>query len=88
LIEKREMTEDTVIRHLGILKQQEPSFNLDKLSPASEVIEMVKEAVTDLKKESDKKNLNELGELKLKPIFDALDEEVSYIDIKLALLFI
>ncbi len=88
LVEKREMTEDTVIRHLEILKDKEKKFNIEKFKPEKDIFEMVAEAVEDLKTENKKENLNDKEELKLKPIFDALDEEVSYRDIKLSLLFL
>jgi len=88
LVENRGMTEETVIRHLKILREQEPGFDIGKFRPEDDVFEMVAEAVEDLKSENNKENLNEKGELKLKPIFDALDEEVSYTDIKLSLLFL
>ena len=88
LIEKRGMTEETIIKHLVILRDKQPDFDIEKFHPNDDIFEMVEEVVTDLKEENDKKNLNELGELKLKPIYDALDEEVSYIDIKLSLVFL
>lgn len=88
LVEKREMTESTVIKHLEILREQEPDFDIQKFKPEADIFEMVAEAVEDIKGENNKENINDLGTLKLKPIFDALDEEVSYTDIKLSLLFL
>ena len=87
LVEKRGMTAGTVIGHLQKIKEMDPAINLEKFKPNWEVVDMVREAVEDLKKENKKENFLEDGTLKLKPIFNALDGEVSYDDIKLALLF-
>ena len=88
LVEKRGMTEETVIRHLEKILDEEPYLNLEKFKPDNDILEMVSEAVEDLKEEEKKENFFEDGRLKLKPIFEMLDGEISYTDIKLALLFL
>ena len=49
---------------------------------------MVEEAFEDMKKEKNTDSKTETGEWKLKPIFDSLDGEVNYTDIKLSLIFL
>ncbi len=88
LVKKRGMTESTVIKHLEILKEQEPGFDIEKFRPEEEIFQMVEEAFEDMKKEKNTDSKTETGEWKLKPIFDALDGEVSYTDIKLSLIFL
>ncbi len=88
LLEKSSWGEETLIRHLLKIKNEDKNFDLEKFKPSIEIFKQVKKTVEKLKKENKKENFNKNGELKLKPIFLALGEKISYLDIKLALLFL
>ena len=84
----RGISSDTVLKHLGIIKDNDPDIDLSFYKPEEERFEMVKEVVEDIKSDADEDNFSPTGDMKLKPIFDGLDGEVSYDDIKLSLLFL
>ena len=84
----REISEDTVIKHLLVLRDAMPELDMAYLSPSEDVISRVTQAEAIIKEQADEEELFEDGSVKLRPIFEALDEEVSYTEIKLAKLFI
>ncbi len=83
---KRELGIDTIIKHLGILKIADKELDLQKYIPNSDISLMINNAIEKIKAKNDTNNFNEQGIIKLKPIFEALNEEVSYNDIKIMLL--
>ncbi len=83
----RSMTESTIMNHLSTLKKEDSTLDLSKFKPKGSVVNAVKKIVLKLKKEKHKENFSENGELRLKPIFDALKGEVSYTKIRSVLLF-
>ena len=86
LAQERELGIDTIIKHLGILKKVDKNLDIQKYMPKVQILEKVNSAVTQIKEKNNKDNFNEQGIIKLKPIFDELNEEISYNDIKIALL--
>jgi len=86
LSSKRELGFDTIIKHLGILKQADKDLDLQKYMPNSEICKKINEAIDNIKTQNNKDNFNEQGKIKLKPIFDKLNGEISYNDIKIVLL--
>ncbi len=82
----RNLSEDTVLKHLIKIKNEHLDFDLSALKPEKKILNKVKKAVEKLIK--NKENFNENGSLKLKVLYDELDGEISYTDIKLSLLFI
>lgn len=83
---KRELGIDTIIKHLGILKQVNKDLDLKKYIPNHETAEMITEAIAKIKDKNNKDNFSEQGIIKLKPIFEELNGDVSYNDIKIMLL--
>ena len=81
-------TVGTVVRHLEKLKEEDSDLNLDKFKPKDELIEQVKSVVTKINSEKKEENFTENGTLRLKPIFDALNSEVSYDEIRFVLMFL
>jgi ATP-dependent DNA helicase PIF1 len=84
---KRELGIDTVIKHLGILKTVEKELDLQKYIPNSNISLMINNAIEKIKTKNDINDFSEQGIIKLKPIFDELNEEVSYNHIKIMLLY-
>ena len=83
---KRGMSKGTIIKHLSILKEQDPDINLDKLMPDSETLELIKNVLKRVQERNNTDDFSEDGKPRLKPIFELLDSKVDYDAIKMALL--
>jgi len=83
----REISEDTVIKHLLVLRDAMPDLEMTYLSPGNNIVSQVKYARKEIEERAAEDEVFEDGNAKLKPIFRALDEKVSYTDIKLANIF-
>ena len=88
LAEKRGVTESTVLKHLAHLLENDKELDLDKFKPDGETHQRISDVVKKLKDANDSEHFSDAGSLRMKPIFEALDEEVSYDLIKVSLLFI
>ncbi|KYJ86594.1 AAA family ATPase [Sulfurovum riftiae] len=88
LAHNRGLSKGTVVQHLAHIKEEEPEINIDKYKPSEEVFEKVGDVVLKLQTKKFKDDFTEDGKLKLKSVFDALDGEVSYDDIKMCMLFL
>ena len=76
----------TIMKHLSLIKEEEPRFDISKYMPSLSVINKVKKAVDEIESANNEEDFSEDGKLKLKPIFVKLNEEVSYNDIKMVLI--
>ncbi|MEA1891757.1 MAG: AAA family ATPase [Campylobacterota bacterium] len=85
LVLSRGMSKGTIIKHLSILKEQDPKINLDKFMPDDKIIILVKDALAKIKERDNKDDFSDDGKPRLKPIFELLDSKVSYDDIRMAL---
>ena len=83
---QRELSIDTIIKHLGILKKVEKDLDLNKYMPNTNISEKINNAIEKIKTNNNQDNFNEQGIIKLKPIFEELNQEVAYNDIKMMLL--
>ncbi len=86
LAEKRGMSRGTIIKHLSILKEENPDINLDKFTSDAKTLELVKGALVTIKERNNADDFSEDGRPRLKPIFELLDSKVEYDDIRIALL--
>ncbi len=84
----RGVTEGTIINHLATLKKEEPNIDLSKFKPSGELVKMIEDIAVQLKEEKNEENFSDDGLLRLKPVFEALDGEVSYDKIREVMLFI
>ncbi len=83
---KRNLSEDTILKHILKIKKENKNLNLDFLKPEKNILEKVKKAKKILEKK--KENLDLDGNLKLKPVFQFLDEKISYDEIKISFIFL
>ena len=83
---RRGMSKGTIIKHLSILKEQEPDINLDKFMPDEKTQMLVRDAVLKIEKKKSKDDFSENGQIRLKPIFEALDAKIEYDVIRITLL--
>jgi ATP-dependent DNA helicase PIF1 len=86
LATKRDMSKGTIIKHLSILKEEDPDINLDKFMPDANTLILVKDALVKIKVRNNEDDFSEDGKPRLKPIFEALNSKVAYEDIRIALL--
>ena len=85
---ERGLSKGTIISHLSTLKKEDEALDLSKFKDNESYPQEIIPIVNRIKEDKSEENFTESGELRLKPIFDALDGEVSYDDIRLALLFL
>jgi len=83
---KRGVSKGTIIKHLGILKEQDSAIDLGKFMPDAQTLLLIKEALAKVKERNNPEEFSESGEPRLKPIFEELDSTVSYDAIRISLL--
>ena len=83
IAKERELTIGTVSTHLIRISDLYPNTDLSRFKPDRKIIAKVKKARNEILKANPTEN-----KISLKPIFDKLNGELSYGDIKLALVFI
>ena len=84
----RQLSQSTIMRHIGELKSQDPSLACDHLRPEDEVMTAVGNAYVAIKIANNPNDFNDDGSIKLRPIFDHLKQSIDYNTIRLALIFI
>lgn len=86
LAKSRGMSKSTIINHLRILKEEDGELNLAKFLPDASTLSRIKEALVKIKERNTPDDFSEDGKTRLKPIYELLDGEVSYDDIRITLL--
>ncbi|WP_352259897.1 AAA family ATPase [Psychrobacter sp. TB55-MNA-CIBAN-0194] len=84
----RQLSQSTIMRHIGELKSQDPGLACDHLRPEDEVMTAVGNAYVVIKVANNPNDFNDDGSIKLRPIFDHLKQSIDYNTIRLALIFI
>ena len=79
IAERRGLTSSAIVDHIGKIKETETDIDYTKFMPSNLIMDKVRLAYSEIEFEDNKI---------LKPIYDFLGGEVSYEDIKKALLFI
>ena len=80
---ERELTLGTISTHLIRISDLYPKMDLSRFKPDKKIIAKVKKVRNAILKANPEDN-----RISLKPIFEALNGEISYGDIKLALVFL
>ena len=80
------MSKSTIINHLRILKEEDGELNLAKFLPDASTLSRIKEALVKIKERNTPDDFSEDEKTRLKPIYELLDGEVSYDDIRITLL--
>ena len=88
LVEERGLAENTIIKHLEILRTYEPNLIMGYLQPDEKIMDKVSQAKQALEQKNNKEDFLEDGTLRIKSLFEYLEEKVSYSNIKLALVFL
>jgi len=84
----RGLGKSTIIQHLARIKEEDPQIDLDKYKPKYEIFNRVDDVVLKLKTKKMKENFSEDGSLRLKPVYEALNGEVSYDELRVCMLFL
>lgn len=79
IADKRGLTTSAIVDHIGKIKEIEPDLDYSKFKPSQKIIDLVRLAYSEIEFEENKI---------LKPIYDYHQGEISYEDIKKALLFL
>ena len=83
----RGLSKGTIIQHLALIKEEMPDFDLSKYKPEAEIFDTVESVLLKLMTKKLPDNFTDDGKLRLKPVFEALNSEVGYDDIRLCMLF-
>ncbi len=84
----RQLSQATIMRHIGELKSQDPSLACDHLRPEAEVMTAVGNAYVAIKVANNPNDFNDDGSIKLRPVYEHLKQAIDYNNIRLALIFI
>ncbi len=88
LATNRGLSKSTIVQHLARIKEENPDIDINKYKPKNGLFERVDDVVLKLKTKNIKENFSDDGRLRLKPVFEALDGEVSYDDLRVCMLFL
>ncbi len=83
----RGVTVATIMNHFSTLKKEDESIDLSRFKPKNLPEEAIEKVVLALEKEKNMENFGDDGKLRYKPIFAALNGEVSYDEIRAVMLF-
>ncbi|MCF6297114.1 MAG: AAA family ATPase [Flavobacteriaceae bacterium] len=83
IAKERELSTGTITTHLLKIAELYPATNLSKFKPDKKILSKVKKARNKILKENSGENT-----ISLKPIFELLEGEITYQEIKLALVFL
>ncbi len=85
---QRGLAHNTIVDHTKQIIELLPDFDISHLKPKKKTQKLVESAVEEIRKKDNSDDFMENGGIKLRPIFEFLNEKISYDDIKMALLFI
>ena len=88
IAEERGLSEGTVMGHFEKIKTIYPEVDISKYKPEQALFRRVQIAHKQILATNDPDQVREDGSVSLKALFDNLNQEVSYAEIKLAMVFI
>ena len=88
IAEERGLSEGTVMGHFEKIKTIYPEVDISKYKPEQALFRRVQIAHKQILATNDPDQVREDGSVSLKALFDSLNQEVSYAEIKLAMVFI
>ncbi len=83
----RGITGGTITEHILKIMDRHPTVDLSPYRPAASIMKRIETATDQLVADGNKENFQENGTIRLRPLFDAMNKEISYEEIKLALTF-
>jgi len=88
IADERGLSEGTVMGHFEKIKTLYPEVDISKYKPEATLFRKVQIAHKQILVKKDPEQVREDGSVSLKALFEAMNQEVSYAEIKLAMVFI
>lgn len=88
IAKERGLSEGTIISHIAKMKDKFPATDLTRFRPVDELMAKVRHAHDILLQENNPDNFQRDGSLTLRSLFDALNGEVGYNELKLCMVFV
>lgn len=85
---ERGLSDKTILGHIEKLAYLKPDFDLSHLRPEEKILRLIAEAVEAIKARNSRDDFLESGKMRMKAVFEHLNEEIGYEEIRLALMFI
>ena len=86
--QSRGLAESTIMGHISDIRRQDPDLNCDYLRPDDAIMTAVSKAHAAIKGANNPNDFSDSGNMKIKPIYDYLQQKTPYNVIRLALIFI
>ncbi|KKP69219.1 MAG: hypothetical protein UR66_C0001G0101 [Candidatus Moranbacteria bacterium GW2011_GWE1_35_17] len=87
IAKERGLAESTILSHLQEIKKLLPELDIEHLKPKAEILCLVLGKAKEIKNKKNPDDFSQDGQIRLRPIFEGLNEKISYEEIKLAMLF-
>ncbi len=88
IVEARGMSEDTILKHLWHLKTENPKLDLKYLQPKEKDLAQIAQGFATARATAKPKDRLANGNIKLRFVFDILQEKYNFRELKLAQLFL
>ncbi len=88
IAEERGLSDGTIMGHFEKIKTIYPEVDISKYKPEQALLRRVQITHKQILTEKDPEKVREDGSVSLKALFDAMNQEVSYAEIKLAMVFV
>jgi len=83
----RGVAESTIMNHFSTLKKDDKNIDLSKFKPKGDFMKPIEEMILKLEKENNEENFSDNGQLRLRPVFDAMEGKATYDEIRATMLF-
>ena len=87
MAEERVVTPSTIVNHLVRLRDKNKDLDIDFLRPKDKLQNLVSDAYKELKKMEKPEHWTESGRFKLGVLYNFLDREIPYEQLRLCMLF-
>lgn len=83
----RGVTEGTIINHFTTLKKDDKNIDLSKFKPSGDFMKPIEKVILKLQEEKNEEHFSDDGQLRLKPVFDLMEGNATYDEIRATMLF-
>jgi hypothetical protein len=73
----RGVAESTIMNHFSTLKKDDKNIDLSKFKPKGDFMKPIEEMILKLEKENNEENFSDNGQLRLRPVFDAMEGKAT-----------
>ena len=83
----RGVTEGTIMHHFHTLKKDDKNIDLSKFKPSGDFMKPIEKVILKLQEEKNEEHFSDDGQLRLKPVFDVMEGNATYDEIRATMLF-